>query len=1617
MSYNVPATLSMASSSQYDSSTSGGFAHTALSVAVASVVDFGSAIHNSLNIGNWMGDDSDTYDLLNGMGMNNIAQKYLQHQGLVNGISMIGGAFVPGGLAIKASRAMRSGLAATNFLNPAAMTTNLTQIDRLVREGQRATQAYKSLRSRTIMQGLAQGATDNLFVELAIIGSMSKHPWMEDYMEDIPKNMAISLGIGSAIGGLVDYASTAYKVRKAAQKAIFETEQPVLDAIGTRFQAADDLTRAHEIQAAVQRLDGILQSGSYSQNTLDLAARQKSTMLGELGATVRNIAEPLTKTLDETQSAQVLKQIEELVLRDDFLGVATIKYADIKEDGVFVKAINKFNRARQTITKGEEAADVAQAVYNPRLGIFVSKNEAASVSGAADILSMKELRREARNVDWSIPRDRREDYWMELPSTIEARHLTTMEAFDPANFKWDVQRPTIHQNDIAGLQAAGAAWRKLQAKKIRLEQEAATLKGKQLTAAQAEIAKVQRQLDGFEVRVPKLEVAGKAINARSNQITIKGADIEALALARTNDTIEDLARQGQAPEIIALKTNTELDYVLRHLGGGNAMPGSNPMANAMPEVQDIYRTLDSSGIEDVLNPTNRLLELSDNGRLGSYKEYLDMLEGRANQQMLDQWNSQFVREALTLSESETLRDLAGRFGLQDPKSANEFIATIDIVKQQLGLINDAISRDRSFQSADMHARHMGDAGIIINSLGETFLRTANQANDKFQRMANPYLTTMATNEVQRTGALTVVQALRANKGTIVYRNRRLLIDKGVDRTGERIYEPLMWQGKALVIPKDWDAVDGLIRVWEKRGQEVHRIRTTNNQILGKADPGNVGIWVPPVDTRRRIVHFVQKTKQDGGLEYQILTGRTETEVAEKSRVLRDRYGEKISILSPDARSEMELREYERLKAEVFSGKMQDADSNLLKKGYSSEELFDTSLDALRDLEHGYSSALLRELQKSQALLMHDVLDALAVMEKQAATTMSGSNLSPIKKFLEQGVSNAGIMRKQLLGSNTLLKDYLPWQSANEGFEGIIEAGLNRMQRISRTISPRDWSNVAGDPTNPMQIKWEEVNSAMERAGFPTPFKGLNALNMEQGFAHDVSDPRARRLVAAANNFAALFALRFADTAHSLVNMLSQPILTSSAIRGGNRDSFMGHQLLRAKENLFDTAKTMMDGVAAMNSPVYRQLMKRAEGAGLLDPIVSEASAVIRAANLNEPGAIAAGERALMKLENFMPVGKNKRGIFVAFSDGSEVLSRRAAFSTGIVDGINKYGFKVGVDDAAIYIYAKDFMDRAIGNYMPNQRPVAFQGSLGAALGLFQTYMLTFAQDMYRHLEVRDFSALAQAMLWQGSIFGIPSMPGMPQLSEIIGNHYSSDNVDVKTGLFRAFESKAAQDVLVYGLPSALGSLVGLEGGGPNFSGRGTVDPRLPVIGGELPPGAAMVYGAMEGAWNVVSSMRRAGMEAGALTLAEALSQQSVSRPLARSMEIVTGHSVNQAGRTVAVREDVWQPVSILSRLIGTRPTDEVRMRDAASLNSFYGSLDREKRQVAIEDLRQHIRYGSLNGDAITRAADRYFSNNGSPNGFRSALTTAIQMDSQNMAYQLQKDMDWNSPFMQMLNNL
>jgi hypothetical protein len=257
------------------------------------------------------------------------------------------------------------------------------------------------------------------------------------------------------------------------------------------------------------------------------------------------------------------------------------------------------------------------------------------------------------------------------------------------------------------------------------------------------------------------------------------------------------------------------------------------------------------------------------------------------------------------------------------------------------------------------------------------------------------------------------------------------------------------------------------------------------------------------------------------------------------------------------------------------------------------------------------------------------------------------------------------------------------------------------------------------------------------------------------------------------------------------------------------------------------------------------IMKRAEETGIFKAIVSEATDVIKLTRLRDRGAIAKAERLVEKIDGSLG------GKLVAASDWSETLSRKTAFGTGVSVAMERFGLRLGMDDDKIFLFARDFTDRSIGNYAAHQRPVMFHGTLGAAAGLFQTYMVTFAQNLYKNLEARDFATIARTMAWQGSIFGLGSLPGYDQMSKYIGEHVSKDHVDLTTGAYRNLDDGMA-NVLVYGLPSNFGALWGDTQVGPNVSSRGAVDPRIGI------PAAQMVYDAGAAVANVASRMTVAG---------------------------------------------------------------------------------------------------------------------------------------------------------------
>jgi hypothetical protein len=151
--------------------------------------------------------------------------------------------------------------------------------------------------------------------------------------------------------------------------------------------------------------------------------------------------------------------------------------------------------------------------------------------------------------------------------------------------------------------------------------------------------------------------------------------------------------------------------------------------------------------------------------------------------------------------------------------------------------------------------------------------------------------------------------------------------------------------------------------------------------------------------------------------------------------------------------------------------------------------------------------------------------------------------------------------------------------------------------------------------------------------------------------------------------------------------------------------------------------------------------------------------------------------------------------------------------------------------------------------------------------------------------------------------------------------------------------------------------------------------------------------------------------------AEALSLQSLSRPLARGAELATRYSVTQKGNTVQTPEEVWSFAGVAARLLSTRPAEEIKLRDAIHLKSFYGAADSKNRSELMNEVKQRVRAGTLSEGDISTASDAYFRKGGTPTGWRSAINSAMASENTDGKEIFTEKLKPNSPLHYMINNM
>lgn len=1522
-----------------------------LNMAAAIAVDVGTSLYNSVVPESW---EVGTRNVLQDLGAAGAVEAYDMNRDTVETLSFIGGMFIPGIAATKIAQGVRAGLKGTSWLSDARHMEDIGKFNKLIEDGQQGTQQYKAVRNSIYMRGQASNLMDVAAAEAAIGLSFNAHPFMEDYWQNPLENMATSMLIGGAIGGGISALVSKNILKQAAGTIESAAVGTVAKEAG--YQApilADSMSSITALEISAQRLDNIAASEVHNQLTRNNAKSWALSMREQQGELFNTAASPEIRAL-ATTDAEGLATIRKSLQDPKFFGVDEVGFykpagtAFESMKGILPKAEPEFNTlVKSGPMKGQDVFDPKQ-FYSQELGGFVSKAHAEQLANVADMYTPADIGKKAK----ALGPIRATNGFDPLAATadLEAGYLSNLDYFAKAPAK-DLARTTVVAGDLPAMNG----W-------------VSGMKAKQ-AAIRAKAKLTPEDLEDMKT------LSTATLTIKNGQQTIKATAEQAqlLYLDETGKRIHQAVKEGMPREIAATRFNTTPEMVDLVTSKPDGMLGLYWANGAEAAIPQMVKWANPESIPQAFSANRRLLQVGATeskmtGYAGSLllkqhdairsgqalaveqKAALESMDSAAQQRVaaktaiLDEQystiNRLWIETSVLAGKSKLLSSMHGE--VVDA-------AEVKVLREGLQQMVNGKGGNPLYQSADFVTSMMGRVGQLITGVGD---KRAHLANMEFERLATPISTNfklLINDPAARTQFAMLDNFRQSTKGLLKY-------DKGTRQFLTKSEDGSQWipaGGPKVTL----DVVHDSMVALDQAAADILENQKTLNRVKGLPAPSDIGTWIPSVDLRNKHRAFVVN-HDDGTIK--MLVANTADDLKTLANEYTPASNETIMTAAEVGQSKIA-----NMSDELMDNVIKSADVGKMKKGIGLAAP-DVSGDRLAEIVNGLRDRINYQATNFVETSLQDVMQKLDYMSSMNQTYSKGQAskgfLSSVKELAVK--DTAADMKDLLLGKNPVHRSAF-MQNLNQTTSSVMQVGINAFSKGWELVKPTfTKAGSTGD--------YDGFMKALEAQGVKDPFAAFHEaarpllLQRAKNSGYSVNPDR---LINGGNAIAATLALRFGELAQPLVNMMSLPILSISTISRSVKAANMTSpsDLLAASP-----IATMMAGVRRAHSamPENKNFLAMFEKEGLLQPVLSEADEVLKLSRMGSGGIVGGVEKALDS--KFIQLMSKP-------ADVSETMVRKYSLMTGVELGRKLYG--PGASDRQIALFARDFMKQSIGNYSTSQRPMMFQGSLGAAAGLFQTYMLTFAQNMYRHVELGDYKGLGKTMLAQAGIFGVGSLPGFHPISQAIGEHFSDEHYDLVSGTYRALPDGMA-NLLIYGMPSNIA---------PALHTRGDVSPRVP--GGVTTLVApSMVGQALETLYASAKSLGQADATVGQ-SFMEALSMQSVSRPIARAAELVTGTAVTRAGNQVAGNEEVWSFQGIAARVFSTRTLQESKVREATHLNSYYGAIDSENRKAVLQQLRTSIRSGQMTAEKLDDLAFDYM-RVGTPQGFRQAVNQAF-METEN----------------------
>lgn len=733
------------------------------------------------------------------------------------------------------------------------------------------------------------------------------------------------------------------------------------------------------------------------------------------------------------------------------------------------------------------------------------------------------------------------------------------------------------------------------------------------------------------------------------------------------------------------------------------------------------------------------------------------------------------------------------------------------------------------------------------------------------------------------------------------------------------------------------------------------------------------LYLPPVDTRSApffaFVRHHQGRLNTSDAEVAMIIARSQEELQSKANLIIDAFGDQVQVIYKSDTADY----FKAKQAYDYMHGMHETqiDSFLKRSGKMGE--FQPTLDPKAVVSEFVEYITRRESNLVRSAVKQNYAQTFAEIDWLSAqyTKAAKSKMQFLGKIGEGRIKDPFGDYEKLALNISKQSEYTAWKQVNDFVDYLGTGAYRQAESAFKSAS-------AG------KISWEDANRQLRMVGLEGPFSSqadFIAAQTGSGKGNLI-----KTIVAKGNLLATNIGLRL-DTAQAIINTLSLPILFGAEVSAIRNSLRKNPELLQRFNATLEVThpegfkipsmwRLLMEGTGNYLGPTGKQLTQRYAAIGAIrEPLLQHHAMIQDVAllpNFNASKYSRTLDEAIEKGAKW--TGNNFVEEFTRFVAADAMRQ--------MTDPLVKAGAMTLKEQNS---WIQIFTNRVQGNYVATQRPIAFQGTVGAAIGLFQTYQFTFLQQLFRHIENKDLKTIAILGALQSGLYGFNGLPLFDAINtHLIGMaNMNEGHQDAYSAMAKAV-GKEAGDFFMYGAASALPIFSEQM---PGLFTRGDLNPRhVTILPNPTRPDQIPIYSMGS---RLFSSLKSAGeqMVDGvdmSTAMLFAAQHQGVSRPLAGLATVLHGASTSSKGSLVAAHNDMFS-IATATRLIGAKPVNEAIAQNHFFRLNAYKAYDRERIEKLGVSIKQKLRTNTFTEEDALDFMAKYAASGGRIENYSQAM--------------------------------